>query len=277
MGTNATKPDSAKVEKSSKTCAYYTRNECKFGTNGKDCPFNHPEPCKQLILFGTKQPSGCNKGKKCKDFHPKMCPSSISKKECFNHGCHLTHIKGTTRKPKKTILEKDSNKQDQKQTNKPTIQVENVELKEPGSFLELARLIKEELMEAMDQKIALAITQHPQLHQPRLGLQQQNQMQQQPVLVPQHQEITQQQELTPQPLLGTMPHQYASIAPQYQIPQITYQHPSYNNQMSHPQLQYTQQQYLMPQNQRVPLTQPRLPMTALAPNPLLPHLTQNQF
>jgi len=114
MGTNPTKPDSVKVEKSSKTCAYYTRNECKFGTNGKDCPFNHPEPCKQLILFGTKQPSGCNKGKKCKDFHPKMCPSSISKKECFNHGCHLTHIKGTTRKPKKTILEKDSNKQDQK-------------------------------------------------------------------------------------------------------------------------------------------------------------------
>ena len=271
----STEHSSSKDERSGKTCAYYTRNECKYGTKGSNCPFNHPEPCKQLISFGTKQPSGCNKGRNCKDFHPKICPSSITKKECFDHGCHLTHIKGTIRKPKKSPPEKDPIKKDKNSDSKvPSNQESYTKSNETGSFLELARLIKEELMEAMDQKIALAMTQLPQPQQPRKEAQQavQAPVSQQPGI------LQQQPDHSPQPLLGTIPHQLAMIAPHYQIPPMHYQPPFFTNQTSLPQLQYTQQLYpMMPQNQGIQLMQPNLQMAAMTPNPLPQQPTQTQF
>ena len=35
--------------------------------------------------YGTRANKGCNLGSSCKDFHPTMCPMSITKAECFDH------------------------------------------------------------------------------------------------------------------------------------------------------------------------------------------------
>ena len=62
-------------------CRYYKNNNCKYGLKGKDCPYAHPAPCVKLLKHGTRSKNGCNKGKKCTEFHPKMCPTSITKGE----------------------------------------------------------------------------------------------------------------------------------------------------------------------------------------------------
>ena len=76
---------------------HYRKNQCRHGMKGTNCLFLHPERCKKLILHGTKQPEGCNLGKKCSHFHPKMCPSSITKRICLDEKCQFTHVKGTKR------------------------------------------------------------------------------------------------------------------------------------------------------------------------------------
>ena len=84
-----------------KICRFYANNTCKFGAKGTKCPFKHPARCQKLLNHGTKQPNGCNKSKSCPDFHPKMCPTSITKRQCFANDCHLIHVKGTNRNPSK--------------------------------------------------------------------------------------------------------------------------------------------------------------------------------
>ena len=147
-----------------KICAHYRRNQCRFGMKGKDCPFLHPERCKKLLTHGTKQPDGCNQGRKCEHFHPKMCPNSIAKRLCLDDKCQLTHVKGTARKkePKKhkqtqekVIEEKNS---DSGLKNKSNVSPDDNSLNS-SSFLAMVSLLRKELCEAMDTKIALAISQ----------------------------------------------------------------------------------------------------------------------
>ena len=38
---------------------------------------------------------GCNQGKKCTEFHPKMCPASMTKGKCTDLKCRFMHVKGT--------------------------------------------------------------------------------------------------------------------------------------------------------------------------------------
>ena len=144
-----------------KLCRFYASNKCKYGIKGTKCPFKHPERCAKLLKHGSKQPHGCNKGRSCPDFHPKMCQMSLSKHECFDSSCQLVHISGTKRtKPardKEKLKKSPLTQAEPPLGSKPPTSSDS----QPSSFLELARLIKEELMEAMDTKIALAISQIP--------------------------------------------------------------------------------------------------------------------
>jgi hypothetical protein len=86
---------------------------------------------------------------------------SLSKHECFDSSCQLVHISGTKRtKPardKEKLKKSPLTQAEHPPGSKPPTSSDS----QPSSILELARLIKEELMEAMDTKIALAISQIP--------------------------------------------------------------------------------------------------------------------
>ena len=137
------------------------------------------------MLFGTAQPNGCNLGRKCTAFHPKMCPSSITKRECFDEKCNFTHVKGTKRRkssatlnPKSAKLPPEKNSVNSSQSSSasplnatdrdkaiPSVDV-NTELHQQ-SFLEMIRLLKTELTEAIETKIATAMSQLPQYRTPQ--------------------------------------------------------------------------------------------------------------
>lgn len=173
------------LEPNKKICIHYKKNQCKHGMKGKGCPFYHPERCKKLMHSGTAQPNGCNLGRKCPAFHPKMCPSSITKRECFDEKCNFTHVKGTKRRkspaelnPKSTKLPPEKNSFNSSQpSSAPPPNTADPEKARPSpdvnadlhqqSFLEMIRLLKVELTEAIETKIATAISQLPQYRPPQ--------------------------------------------------------------------------------------------------------------
>ena len=107
-------------------------------------------------------------GKKCIDFHPKMCPMSISKLECFDSKCNLCHVKGTKRKrdqiptSKKTKLEapkspavtksSEGKQQDENQSSNS-----NLNTGDQHSFLEQINLLRKEFQEVVEQKMNLIL------------------------------------------------------------------------------------------------------------------------
>ena len=72
-------------------CRFYRQGTCKHGLTGRNCPQEHPRPCRRLMKHGNHSPQG----RACEYFHPKMCPTSLSKRECFKADCKLKHIMGT--------------------------------------------------------------------------------------------------------------------------------------------------------------------------------------
>ena len=157
-----------------KICMHYRNNNCKHGLKGKDCPYLHPERCQKLLQNGTKSPDGCSRGKKCPHFHPKMCPSSISKRICLDDKCTLTHVKGTKRKLKQAITSKssegptppatsaDKNLHIPSQHRDSASVVSSIKEANPlnnSSFLDMINVLKKELCEAMDSKIAQTLMQ----------------------------------------------------------------------------------------------------------------------
>ena len=159
---DGTKDDNGPEEKV-KTCRFYQSGTCKHGISGKECEFDHPKMCQKLLKNGTKQPQGCNLGKRCPKFHPKMCPTSISKLECFDSKCKIRHVKGTKRKREK---EKEEEKE-KKQKNKNDEKSEKSQEPNENDFLGALRQLKTELLEAMDMKLAVTLS---QLHQSRTAV-----------------------------------------------------------------------------------------------------------
>ena len=167
------------VQKREQICRYYAKGDCKFGRKGEGCPNSHPKPCRKLMKHGTQKSRGCTKGKKCSDWHPNMCLSSLRKGECYDDKCKFRHVKGTKRKKvEKSPL--DNNDKGRNRISKS--ESSNVD------FLDLIKLLKKELMDAMDQKVAAALSAqktptpqfpmyHQQLYYPQMPLyQNQNQI-----------------------------------------------------------------------------------------------------
>ena len=119
--------------------------------------------CRKFTQHGTNKQRGCNLGKKCKDFHPKMCFDSIRKGKCFSESCRHAHIKGTTRKPKEI-------KNDVTQNNNSSEKIdETSKSPEPNHFLEVVGLLKKETLDTLNQRIDSMKTQIKQLRQTHLN------------------------------------------------------------------------------------------------------------
>ena len=134
-----------------KICPFYKNGKCKYGAAGRGCKDDHPRPCKKLLQHGTKAPNGCTLGRdRCDKFYPKMSPVCILKSECFNTNYRLKHINGTKRsKNDKTSVKMGS-------TNKPlgSRGQQNDHQSGPSDFLEMMRVLKLEILQAMDAKLA---------------------------------------------------------------------------------------------------------------------------
>ena len=55
--------------------------------NETGCKFSHPKPCMKWVNNGSnKSPphKGCNEGKNCKEYHPRICPDSLRTRTCPN-------------------------------------------------------------------------------------------------------------------------------------------------------------------------------------------------
>ena len=153
-----------------KICPFYRKNNCRHGKKGSNCPFLHPERCQKLLLYGSSQPKGCNLGKKCTHYHPKMCPTSITKRECFDDKCNFTHVKGTKRKPVASPSKSSGQRTGIKDPpTPPKATNSDDDLSSNPSFLSMMSLIKKELIEALDSKIATVISQLPQFNPGRQG------------------------------------------------------------------------------------------------------------
>ena len=139
-----------------KTCRFYRNGTCKHGVSGRNCEFEHPKMCEKLLKHGTRQPHGCNQGRKCEKFHPKMCPTSINKQECFDSKCRLRHVRGTKREKGKEKKKADTKPKD------PTEEIPDnstTSLQGQNYFLGALRQLTTELLEAMDMKLAMTLSQ----------------------------------------------------------------------------------------------------------------------
>ena len=150
------------VKKDKPTCRYYAKGLCKHGTRGNKCKFDHPKACPKLLKHGNRAKFGCNKGKDCNFFHPKMCSSSLQKGVCNIAGCTLKHVKGTKQDSTQNVKGpfNDDTKNTNRVSGKHSINQEessNNNNNMQTHFLDAIRLLKTELMEAMDKKI-MAIT-----------------------------------------------------------------------------------------------------------------------
>ena len=165
-------------EKSAAICRYFRRGTCRHGLRGTECKFTHPQMCRKYLQHGTRQPTGCNLGKRCKFFHPLMCMDSLRKSECYNDDCTYHHVKGTRRQPKHTKNQqgftnhpsrppsqegnKESTSEDQLgQTPGDTATTNN----QADHFLEVVRLLKAELISSMNTQIATLSTQIQSIQQ----------------------------------------------------------------------------------------------------------------
>ncbi len=147
------------------TCKHYRNNQCKHGISGKGCKYTHPKRCTKLMKHGTRANKGCNLGTKCSDFHPKMCPMSITKLECLDDSCQLSHVKGTRRKPlsskkpsstKEDVKKGAATEENPSSVNQITSEIDPMQ----QSFLVQINLLKKELQEAMEKKVNALL--HPQ-------------------------------------------------------------------------------------------------------------------
>ena len=199
-------------EKVPKECSHYKNNNCRHGISGRGCAFSHPKRCSKLMKHGTKKNLGCNLGKKCTAFHPKMCPTSIAKSECFDPKCQLSHVKGTKRRKvqnleksnsNETYLRKSNHQKDESLTNvrHTGTKLQDVRTKAQDDmtkdtqeavisqqyFLDQINLLKKDFPEVVDQTInSLFLTTNPRV---QTMYQQLPQNVIQPQMVPPHQSM----------------------------------------------------------------------------------------
>ena len=140
-------------------CKFYEKGSCTHGPSGDNCNYAHPEICRKYTQHGSRQPKGCNRGKKCKYLHPVMCIYSMRKGECMNSRCSFRHILGTKRPPPNATINNDSKgARITENESRP-----NIDIKEnnnnnntnalPDHFLAMIRLVKAEFLKEMDAKL----------------------------------------------------------------------------------------------------------------------------
>lgn len=140
-------------------CAFFRKGECRHGISGKGCAWQHPSLCHKLMTFGDNKPRGCSKGTECDKFHPKMCPSSLSSRECLNETCTLYHVKGTMRKNSKPHSTPTKNKDPTITDRDPPVSVKSGESKPnpqeafSSSFLDVLNTWTKQFMLTLEEKL----------------------------------------------------------------------------------------------------------------------------
>lgn len=133
------------------TCTHYSKGRCKHGPSGKQngiCHYIHPRPCPVLMRHGPKtkdNPKGCPGQQVCDKWHPMICKTSLKVKECKYERCRFRHLIGTKKKYN------SYNNELRKELKKPTENSSSAT--DTGHFLDVMRVMKRELMEAMEKRI----------------------------------------------------------------------------------------------------------------------------
>ena len=125
-------------------CEDHAKGRC----NKNSCEKNHPRICKKLLDNGNTAPNGCD-GKTCRNLHPTICRNSLNKNKCLFRSCKYFHLKGTIRSSNE---EKKNNVQVKQTTTSQKNSSANKEGN--GDFLDQVRLMKSEILEAMDIRLA---------------------------------------------------------------------------------------------------------------------------
>ena len=81
-------------------CSLFLEGICPHGITGKKCSNFHPRVCNAYRKNGGNSKYGCKKGNNCERFHPKVCPSSLKSRTCYNENCRFKwHLPRTIRVP----------------------------------------------------------------------------------------------------------------------------------------------------------------------------------
>ena len=108
-----------------KICLFYSEHRCRYGKQGKLCPYAHPPVCKLYKTNGLNPTDGCKHGKNCKSYHPPLCNNSVNNRLCLNQKCPLLHLKGTKRHqqiiPSSYTNINSQNKQNSHQNRRPPL------------------------------------------------------------------------------------------------------------------------------------------------------------
>ena len=85
-------------------CEMYKRRQCPHGRTGKTlveglpCSKSHPPRCRRFCEYGPKSSLGCNRGKNCRYWHPRLCRHSLADGRCLQKDtCTFFHLRGTVR------------------------------------------------------------------------------------------------------------------------------------------------------------------------------------
>ena len=162
-----------KRDKKEILCKYFKTQSCQHGIRAtKNCEYNHPRLCRRFIKHDTRQPTGCNLGKKCEHFHPVISLDSLKNGFCYRQDCRFRHITGTKRQPPKKQEKAEQNQDDNlsgRHVNSATHNTphendvrqnylpatnnlaHNTET-EPNHFLELLRQFSAEITQQMDMR-----------------------------------------------------------------------------------------------------------------------------
>ena len=79
-------------------CELYKRRTCPHGKSGKKeidgkpCPHDHPKRCFRFCDFGSRHEKGCDRGKRCRYWHPKLCKYSLRGTACESQECTFQHL-----------------------------------------------------------------------------------------------------------------------------------------------------------------------------------------
>lgn len=179
------------VETKKPTCRFYSRGNCRHGTSGHtngECSYDHPKPCRKLLANGNRGPKGCQLGRQCKFFHPRMCHDSLKHRICLNSNCTYRHVSHTKRElainssssgtssigytGMQTGKSPIHHAQFQMNSNANNIPAYSNNTPDNFPFLGALEMLKKELVESMDRKLQSIIPQmRYQQEYPKLGTQ----------------------------------------------------------------------------------------------------------
>ena len=79
-------------------CNLFLQSKCPFGITGKKCNNFHPKVCNPYRKNGSHPKYGCRKGNACTFYHPDICPNSMKSHTCLNQECaYRWHLPRTVR------------------------------------------------------------------------------------------------------------------------------------------------------------------------------------